>query len=78
MTVGDLVTPENVASLPVGTIVRWTRDDGEPACAIKIRPDAWDVSGVPSDDEDDTFSDDFIAESDGAPPAFIAYLPEGA
>lgn len=79
VTVGDLVTPENVAGLPVGTIVRWTwpEDDenapGAPACAVKVGP-LWWIAGVHLGL---ACGDDIIAEGGGAPPAFIAYLPEG-
>lgn len=68
VTVGDLVTPENVASLPVGAIVRWEHA-GKEWRATKRGPDRWVVRGVIS------HSDSEIAE-EGTPPAFIAYLPE--
>lgn len=82
VTVGDLVTPGNVASLPVGTIVRWTwepteNDDGGPAAAIRVGPDAWEVTGQ---SYMDVFYNDrgILGEyEDDVPPAFIAYLPEG-
>lgn len=69
MKAGDLVTPENVASLPVGAIVRWSRTDG-PSCAIRVGPDRWEASGMSSDlpgtDED---------VSVPRPATYIAYLP---
>lgn len=68
MKVGDLVTPENVAALPVGTIVRWTYGANEWR-ATKHGPDHWMGDGPIN------HYDDEIVDTE-TPPAFIAYLPE--
>lgn len=64
MKIGDLVTPDNVGALPVGTIVRWTWESGEPCCAVRLGPVWWSGGYFDCD----------IGEGDI--PAFIAYLPE--
>lgn len=67
---GDRVTPENVASLPIGTIVRWTFEDGEPACAIRVGADEWLGCGNP-----DAFDDEMMSRDGGEPTAFVVYIP---
>lgn len=62
--VGDLVTPENVASLPVGAIVRWT--DVWPGVAVRRDADLWNGTGGNMSDAD---------VSEPSVPAYIAYLP---
>ena len=64
-------TPENVADLPIGTIVRWTFDDGEPASAVRVGADEWLGSGNP-----DAFDDELMGADNGhEPPAFVVYIP---
>lgn len=64
LRVGDLVTPENVASLPVGAIVRWT--DVWPGVAVRRDADLWRGAVGNMSDAD-------VVEP--SVPAFIAYLP---
>jgi hypothetical protein len=59
---GDLVTPENVARLPVGTVVRW----GHQCHATRTGPDVW--VGYYGD-----YDDGGIADPE--PPAHIVSIP---
>ena len=43
--VGDVVTPENVASLPVGTVVGWKYDDDPETYTAKRVGDLWYPTG---------------------------------
>jgi len=64
---GDRVTVENVAGVPIGQRVTWTRGDGSAAFATKRGPDDWRLDGF-------TFGmgDRVIA---GDPPTFILSIP---
>jgi hypothetical protein len=67
--VGDLVTPENVALLPIGTTVEWSLSDGLTYRADRVGPDDWRGECVECDDEEMTRPE---------PPARIVSLPSAS
>jgi hypothetical protein len=68
---GDRVTEQNVADLPVGTVVGW-RMLGEEWIAVKRGPDDWHVPGssLPA-----PYGDDGVVHGE---PAFILSIPAEA
>lgn len=66
---GDRVTPENVADLPIGTVVRFY-DDGDPFLATKIGPGQWEG-------DEDAYTDDSLADPD-LPPALVVTTGRGS
>ena len=79
--VGDRVTPENVAGLPIGTVVEWGYG-GRTWRATRIEADTWQGSSVEDEWGDDSIADPeatpTIVVSLGAPPVDHASLVANA
>lgn len=66
---GDRVTPENVASLPIGTVVRFY-DGGDAFSATKVEPDRWEG-------DEDVYDDDSLSNPDESP-ALVVTIGRGS
>ena len=62
---GDRVTPENVAGLPIGTVVEYDCGDRR-LTATKIGPDTWE------DSDGDVLDDDTLADPNETPAVLVS------